>query len=161
MTLRRVGFVLLLFGLWLLLSQRWNPAHLAIGFAAAVAVVALGTRRKDPAATRTRVVSAALYVPWLLVRILLSGLHVSYLILHPRLPIRSKLFRYPHKLPYDTGTVLLSNSITLTPGTIAVEADESEVLVHALDASTGGDVTSGRLERRIRAVIRTQEDRRQ
>jgi multicomponent Na+:H+ antiporter subunit E len=45
--------------------------------------------------------------------------------------------------------VLLGNSITLTPGTITVEASSSELLVHAMDDDSAGDLTSLRMERRI------------
>jgi multicomponent Na+:H+ antiporter subunit E len=89
------------------------------------------------------------YVPWLLWRILQSGLHVSYLILHPRLPIDPKLISYQTNLKDEAGVVLLGNSITLTPGTITVEVNSHELLVHAMDDDSADDLTSLRMEQRI------------
>ena len=43
----------------------------------------------------------------------------------------------------------LANSITLTPGTIAVQIDNDELLVHALEADSIGDLADGRMAARV------------
>ena len=159
-TKRRALFALLLFALWMLLSESLNPLHVATGLAAAVVIAALNSRAPAPRPYRVRAWQAAIYVPWLLSRILLSGLHLAYLILHPRMPIAPKLFRHPTALGHEAGVVLLSNSITLTPGTITVEAGDDSVVVHAMDGKSAEDVLSERLERRVAAVFRPREGRR-
>lgn len=156
-TTRRALYALVLFALWMLLSESLHPLHVATGLAAALVIVALNTRAPASSPYRVRAWRAALYVPWLLSRILLSGLHLSYLILHPRMPIKPKLFRHATALGHEAGVVLLSNSITLTPGTITVEADDDGVLVHAMDGKSAEDVLSDRLERRIAAVFGPRE----
>ena len=45
------------------------------------------------------------------------------------------LVRFQVDLRSRAALVLLANSITLTPGTITVEAGEESFVVHALDAS--------------------------
>lgn len=159
-TTRRALYALVLFALWLLLSESLHPLHVATGLAAALVIVALNTRAPAAGAYRVRGWRAVLYVPWLLSRILLSGLHLSYLILHPRMPIEPKLFRHPTALGHEAGIVLLSNSITLTPGTITVEAGDDSVVVHAMDGKSAEDVLSDRLERQVAGVFAQREGRR-
>ena len=82
-----------------------------------------------------------------------SGFHLSVLILHPALPIDPKLMRYRTKLRQEAGIVLLGNSITLTPGTITVEVNSQDFVIHAMDDTSGHDVTSRRLEQQIAGLF--------
>ena len=49
--------------------------------------------------------------------------------------------------------MLLGNSITLTPGTITVELNSQDLLVHAMDDESAHDVTSLRLEQQIAGLF--------
>jgi multicomponent Na+:H+ antiporter subunit E len=135
--------------LWLLLSQSYNAFHMTLGLIASFAVALLNTERGKSELENVRWSRMLAYAPWLLWRILQSGLHLSYLILHPRLPIDPKLIRYETGLKSEAGVVLLGNSITLTPGTITVEVNSHELLVHAMDDDSADDLTSLRMELRI------------
>ncbi len=126
---------------------------MAVGLASALIVALLCT---DPTVSRTHTVRwarALIFFPWLFSRILLSGLHLSYLILHPRLPIKPQVFRHRVRLGNDEAVTLMGNSITLTPGTVTVQASPEELLVHAMDDESTLDVTSGRLERKVASVF--------
>ena len=152
-TKRLAFWTLVLFVLWLLLSESFRPAHMAVGLASAFVVALLS---RDPSVSRTytiRWMHALLYFPWLFSRIFLSGLHLSYLILHPRLPIKPQLFPHRVRLGNEEAVMLMGNSITLTPGTVTVEASAEELLVHAMDHESTLDVATGRLERRVNAVF--------
>ena len=87
----------------------------------------------------------------------MSGLHVSRLILHPKLPISPKLIRHKTKLKSDAELVVLGNSITLTPGTITVEIAPGELVVHAIDEASSTDITDGILDSRIERLFSTRE----
>ncbi len=52
------------------------------------------------------------------------------------------------------GLVVHANSITLTPGTITVEARPGEFLVHALTRAGAEGTTSGDMDRRVSALRR-------
>ncbi len=152
-TKRLAYWTVVLFVLWLLLSESFNALHMAVGLGAAFLVALL---RTDLRAERVYVIRwwrALLYIPWLFSRMLVSGVHVSYLILHPRLPIKPVLFRHRAALGSEEAVLLMGNSITLTPGTVTVEADAEELIVHALDEDSTGDVTSQRLERMVARVF--------
>lgn len=151
---RRLAFwTLVLFVLWLLLSETFTPAHMVLGLVCALVVAMLNKARSLPRSFTVRWVKALLYFPWLFVRIFLSGLHLSYLILHPRLPISPRLFPHRVRLGNEQAVMLMGNSITLTPGTVTVEADEEELLVHAMDDKSAEDVATGRLERKVTAIF--------
>jgi multicomponent Na+:H+ antiporter subunit E len=146
--LNTLGFFLI----WLLLSESFELFHVGLGLVAAFGVAWFNTDRSTSrsAIPRLRIVW---YFLWLVGRILQSGFHLSVLILHPALPIDPKLIRYPTKLREDTGLVLLGNSITLTPGTITVEINSQDLLVHAMDEKSARDVTSLRLEQQIAGLF--------
>jgi len=146
--LKTLGFFLI----WLLLSQSFNLFHVGLGLLAAFGVAWLNTDRSVSrfVILRLRIVW---YFLWLLGRILQSGFHLSVLILHPALPIDPKLIRYRTKLRTEAGIVLLGNSITLTPGTITVEVDSQDLVVHAMDDKSADDVTSQRIEQQMAGLF--------
>ena len=150
---------LALFVLWLLLSESYNLLHMAVGLAAAFAVAFMNTDRLTPSAYRIHWLRLAAFLPWLLWRIFLSGVHLSFLILHPRLPIDPIMFRHRTQLAHKNAVVLLGNSVTLTPGTLTVEADPDEVLVHAMDEYSAQDVKTLRLDRKIANLFKRTEAR--
>ena len=144
-----------LFVIWLLLTESYNPAHMALGLAASFGVALVNTdagRSPDVAIHWPQLLP---FFPWLFGRILVSGLHLSLLILHPKLPIAPALIRHRTKLSHEPGIVLLGNSVTLTPGTVTVEAQTNELIVHAMDDESLQDLHSGNLERKVADVFRT------
>ncbi len=150
---RLAYWTVVLFVLWLLLSESFNALHMAVGLLAAFSVAALRTELRTEQAYVVRWGRALAYMPWLFSRILLSGFHISYLILHPRLPVRPVIFRHRAGLGNEEAVLLMGNSITLTPGTVTVEADMDELVVHALDEKSMEDVASRRMERKVHGVF--------
>ena len=146
--LKTMGFFLI----WLLLSASFNLFHVGLGLVAAFGVAWFNTDRSASRFTilRLRIVW---YFLWLVGRILQSGFHLSVLILHPALPIDPKLIRYRTKLREEAGIVLLGNSITLTPGTITVEVNSQDLVVHAMDDKSAHDVTSLHMDQRIAGLF--------
>jgi multicomponent Na+:H+ antiporter subunit E len=72
------------------------------------------------------------YIPWLCWQIILANLDVAYRVLHPRMPIDPNVVRFRADLHTDFGKVLLANSITLTPGTVTIDVEGDEFIVHSL-----------------------------
>jgi multicomponent Na+:H+ antiporter subunit E len=144
-----------LFAGWLMLTQSTAPLHLTVGVVAAFVIARLNTAPNQHKTAKISWINAILYVPWLIWKVLQSGTHIAYLILHPRMPIEPKLIRYETKLASPLGVVLLGNSITLTPGTITAEITSNELVIHAMDQSAAGDITGLILERKIATVVRS------
>jgi len=155
----RILTAVILFALWLILSATYDPAHVIVG-----AVVAALVAWLNPALPHMRRLSwpaAIAYQPWLFGRILKSRIHVSRLILDPKLPISPELVRHQTKFKSDGELVVLGNSITLTPGTITMDIVDGEFYVHAVSPAAARTVQDREMEARIaHAFLDTPDDRR-
>ena len=155
---------LALFVLWLILSGKFDAFHVSIGVVSALCI-ALGTRRLllmppdiGPPGTHPATVLPLRflgYVPWLGWQILVSSLHVAYVVLHPRMPVQPRLLRFHTSFPHVLAQLTLATSITLTPGTVTLDVDNDEFLVHALtDTSAQGlQPHGGTMHRRVAALF--------
>jgi multicomponent Na+:H+ antiporter subunit E len=137
------------FAVWLMLSQQLDPFYLGLGLATALAVALLNP--VVPASGGVRWTKLALYLPWLLWQVLASGIHLAYLILHPRMPIEPKVIRYRTVLRTPAALVAFGNSITLTPGTITAEVSASELVIHSMDDAAASGLAD--MEERIARVF--------
>ena len=93
--------------------------------------------------------NALVYWPWLGLQIALSALTVSKIILTPRLPVSPVLLRVKMSQKSEVGKVTYANSITLTPGTVSVDIEGDEILVHALTQKGAAELTAGEMDRRV------------
>jgi multicomponent Na+:H+ antiporter subunit E len=142
----------LLFAFWLLLSGMFTPFLLAAGAASAVAVALLARRMEiaDREGLPLHASGAALtYWPWLVKEILKSGWQVARIILDPKLPVSPALARFAPSQRTTIGLVTHANSITLTPGTVTVEAEHGEFLVHALTQEGADGLAGSEMDRRV------------
>jgi multicomponent Na+:H+ antiporter subunit E len=149
---RLAALVLALFAFWLLLSGLYTPFLVGSGLAAAVAVAALARRMgaADPEGHPVHLTFAALgYWPWLVKEIAASGWAVARIILDPRLPISPALVRFVPSQRTAVGLVTHANSITLTPGTVTVEAERDGFLVHALTRENAEGLAGSEMDRRV------------
>lgn len=142
-----------LFAFWLLLSGLYTPFLISAGAAGALGVL-LFSRRMDvidheghPVHLGWRALFS--YWPWLLKEIVLSAWDVSRRIIDPRLPISPTLVRFKPSQSSELGLVIHANSITLTPGTITVEVEKGEMLVHALSAEGAAGLAGSEMDRRV------------
>ena len=145
------------FVIWLILSGKYNPFHIALGLVVSFGVAWLNSGHADSPFQNLPLLRIVWFFPWLFGRIVQSSLHLTALILHPALPIDPKLIHYRTKLQGQAAIVLLGNSITLTPGTITAELNAQELIVHAMDNASGDDLTSQRLEQKIAKVFQQQQ----
>ena len=146
-----------LFVFWLLLSGIYTPFLVLAGLGASVAVALLAQRMEitDREGHPIHLAFAALaYWPWLLKEIASSGWQVARIILDPRLPISPTLVRFRPSQKTSVGLATHANSITLTPGTITVEADHDEFLVHALTREGAAGVVDSEMDRRVSRMDR-------
>jgi multicomponent Na+:H+ antiporter subunit E len=146
-----------LFVFWLLLSGIYTPFLVLAGLGASIAVALLARRMEitDREGHPIHLALAALtYWPWLLKEIVKSGWRVSRIILDPRLPISPTLVRFKPSQKTTVALATHANSITLTPGTITVEADSEEFLVHALTREGAASVAGSEMDRRVSRLDR-------
>lgn len=76
-----------------------------------------------------------LYLGNLLIEIVRANVSVCHFVLSDRDEIHPVMVSFHTTLKSSLARVILTNSITLTPGTITVSLQEDEVIVHCLDRS--------------------------
>lgn len=150
--MRVVALGATLFAFWLLLSGIYTPFLVLAGLGASAAVATLAWRMgaADPEGYPVQFTLAAVtYWPWLLKEIALSGWQVTRIILAPRLPVSPTLVRFKPSQKTTVGLVTHANSITLTPGTLTVEAEPDGFLVHALTRTGADALADSEMDRRV------------
>jgi|WetSurMetagenome_2_1015567.scaffolds.fasta_scaffold482165_2 multicomponent Na+:H+ antiporter subunit E len=67
-----------------------------------------------------------------------ANLHVAYIVIHPKLPIKPGIVKIKTSLTKDSARTVLANSITLTPGTMTVDInpDTNEYYIHWIDIAS-------------------------
>lgn len=158
--MRYILMGLALFGIWLLWSGHYTLEHalvFAMGVASCAFVVYLShrldivDREGHPIHLAGRLV---LYLPWLLWAIAKANIDIAKRILLPQMPIDPHVVRVEATQKSDLCRVIFANSITLTPGTVSLDLDGEDIVVHALTREAADDVQSGDMNRRVTALER-------
>lgn len=153
--MRNIAIVMVLFALWLLLSGIYTTMLVGLGFASSLLVLLIikrmDTRDGDSVDIRLSVIEFAKYLAWLMVEIARANWAVTKTILSPDMNIRQHLFMVPYTQKTDLAQVVFANSITLTPGTITVETEDGQFLVHAVSYSDDDPAAIADMDARITA----------
>ena len=152
--MRVASLAFALFVFWLLLSGHYDAFLLGAGALAALGIAFAGRRfgYADREGHPVELILAGLrYWPWLVVEIAKSALTVARIIVSPSLPIAPRLVKLPAGPKTAVGMATYANSITLTPGTITVDADRQHhwVMVHALTGDGVTGLAAGDMDRRV------------
>ncbi|MBN4083091.1 Na+/H+ antiporter subunit E [bacterium AH-315-B06] len=152
---RAVSLVLTLFATWLLLSGVYEPLYIVLGLGSCIVAVVIGVRMEvvdhesHPIQLTRRFPG---YLLWLAKEIVVANIDISKQILKPRLDIQPRVIRVKPSQRDELGLVIYANSITLTPGTVTIDIDDGEMVVHALTADSAADLQSGEMDRRVTAL---------
>ena len=153
------GTFVILYIFWIVLSGRFDYFHLSLGIISCAVVTHAshdllfkGTRARD---VYTQLVRFVKYLPWHIYQIILSGIYVTYLALHPRMSmlIDPHIIRFKTRLKKDLSLMTFGNSITLTPGTITVLIKKGYFYVHAIDKKVAEDLLTGEMEDKVADVF--------
>lgn len=153
-----MGLIVVLSAVWLAWSGHTEPLTLALGAGSIVFVTWLSAHMKvlDDESVPTGVLYTRLavaYVPWLALEVVKSNLDVARRILTPgALPISPRLVRVPCSQRTALAKVIYANSITLTPGTVSVDVEDGEILVHALSAEAAASIADGVMDAKCSAL---------
>lgn len=151
---RLVITALLLSVSWLLWSGMYKPLLLSLGLVS-VAVTMLLAYRMHFFKVRVYAlrfsVGIVRYWVWLFFEVIKSSLQVTREILRPTINLKPQVIQIPRAARSDFQTMMLGNSITLTPGTITLDVDEDTILVHALTKAGADDLLAGSMAKRVDA----------
>ncbi|WP_297064705.1 monovalent cation/H+ antiporter subunit E [Thermococcus sp.] len=132
--------------IWLVLTAGtngllWNTQELIAGLIFALIV---GYTTRDVVGDKSvrflnpvKWIEWIVYVPVLFWGMVKANLHVAYLVITGK--IRPGIVRVPVELENDAQYTILANSITLTPGTLTIDAcpEEKALYVHWIDIPPG------------------------
>lgn len=147
-------------GVYLLLAASLAPAELALAAGVGLLAALLVSRHfsfSPRILSPVRLLRALLYFPYFLAQMVWANLKIAAVVLSPRLPLRPSIVRAPSRLRTPTGILLLSSSITLTPGTLTVDAEKDRLYIHCVQASEREDqdpegAITGGFEKRLKGV---------
>jgi multicomponent Na+:H+ antiporter subunit E len=156
----------LLFGLWLLLSGKFVLEFMVLGAAASALVVFVTSHLVEPSSTEDyqplpvsfvwlglTAARLMIYLPWMIFEIVTANIQVAYQVLHPKLPISPQILVFRTTLDSEPSQIVLAQSITLTPGTITMDLDRGQFVVHALFPARDQLLGKGGMQERVGRVF--------
>lgn len=150
--LHAISLTAVLFGAWLLLSGRFTALPISFGVLSVAVAVGIALRM-DVIDHESHPVHLTWRIPaywfWLLVKIVKSNLDVARTILGVGDPPAPNVATVKPSQRTELGQVIHANSITLTPGTIAIELEDGEITVHALTRASAEDLATGAMDERV------------
>lgn len=123
-----------LFLFWVLLNGSTATDILIVGGIAAFLIAVMfhdglavvSELRINPKA----IVTTILYVPFFLKELVKSNINLAKIVLSPELPLKPGIVKVRTRLKSRMGRLLLTSSITLTPGTLTVDLIGEWIYVH-------------------------------
>ena len=130
----------LLFGFWVLLNGKWTAEIAIVGVIVCAALYAFMCAFMDYSPKKEWKIAKRFgkivgYFFYLVGEVFKSAWGVMKLIWSPTMVIEPEVTSFHTRLRTDAGKVVLANSITMTPGTITIDVQEDEFLIHCLDTS--------------------------
>jgi multicomponent Na+:H+ antiporter subunit E len=142
---------------WLLNSGHYSALILSLGFASILLILImvfkmeLVDQESQPLNLTFKIWGFYL---WLSKEIILSNITVVKHIWLGNKSISPTLQKIKISQQTDMGKVIYANSITLTPGTIAIDLIEDEIIVHALLSQGVEVLETGEMDRRVTLLER-------
>ena len=140
---------------WLLWSGIYKPLLLGLGIFSCVLTIYIKYRMEY---FQTEVFALGFgrrlisYWLWLAIEVVKSSLDVARIVLSPSLPISPQVVRIKASCEHPVDQAILANSITLTPGTLALDVYNGEITVHALTRAGADELRKGEMDRRVQTL---------
>lgn len=152
---RMLALLVPLVAAWLLWSGLYKPLLLGLGLFSCLLTIYIKYRMEY---FQTEMFALQLgrrligYWMWLSKEVVKSSLDVARIIVSPSLPISPQIVTIKASCDNPVDQAILANSITLTPGTLALDVYEGEITVHALTEAGATELRKGEMDRRILAL---------
>lgn len=150
--MRALSLLGLLVAAWLLWSGLFKPLLLGLGMFSCLLTLYI-THRMGYFETEVFALRFGrrlfAYWMWLAKEIVKSSLEVARVVISPRMPISPQVIRIKPSCTHPVDLAILANSITLTPGTLALDVHNGEITVHTLTEAGAADLRKGEMNRRV------------
>ena len=145
-----------MFIFWILLSGEFTFILITSGVVASLITAYLShdifIGKADLKTETGRVFKFIVYIPWLLWEIILANVEIAYLVLSPKPLVDPQIVRFKNDLKTDLGIVTLAHSITLTPGTVTVDANREEFVIHAIWQKSADGIIGGEMQQKVKKI---------
>ena len=152
-----ISLFLTLAAFWLLNSGHYTNLLLILGLASVVLVLII-SRRMDVVDHESQPIHLTPtifgYYIWLIKAIVEANITVLKHIWLGNDSISPTLEKITISQQTDMGKVIYANSITLTPGTVAIDLCDNEIIVHGLLRQDIESLKSGEMDRRVSQLER-------
>lgn len=135
--------------LWWVLTEGANHSWWMGGIMALIAAL-INSRMTPPQSFSFR--GLFHFVPFFIWHSLKGGIDVAWRAFRPNMAISPALVTYPLRLPSGSPQIFMTNAISLLPGTLAADLEESVLKVHVLDGQGAYRSDLALLEQKIAAV---------
>ncbi len=139
----RIGFFALL---WWIFTEG-APDSWRMGVILVLIAASLSTRMTPPQSFSLR--GLFQFVPFFIHYSLKGGIDVAWRALRPNMAISPALVTYRLRLPNGAPQIFMTSVISLLPGTLAADLEESTLKVHVLDGSKAYQDELALLEQKI------------
>lgn len=140
---------------WLLSSGHYTPLIMTFGVLSIIFVIFL-VHRMDVVDNESQPLHLTARLPgyylWLAKEVILSNISVVKHIWLGNEAISPTLATIDASQKTDIGKVIYATSITLTPGTVAVDLVGDQIVVHALLRESIEELNAGEMDRRVRQL---------
>ncbi len=148
------------FIVWIALTDIKSYEEIIVGLVLAVLISLLAghflvTTEKSQHPFR-RVLYFIIYIFKFFWEMIKANIEVAYLVIHPYLPIKPGIVKIKTDLKKDSAITILSNSITLTPGTLTVDVNREtrEMYIHCIKAEVESvDEATKRIGHRFEKIL--------
>ena len=149
----KISLIISLAFLWVMLSGHYTPLLLSLGLLSVLIVAIISSRMNliifDQPILQLYFIKFIPYGFWLIFQIIKSNIDVCKRILNPKLPISPRLVTVRSSQLSNFAKVIYANSITLTPGTISIDLNGSDIKVHSLSKIGVDGLKAGDMDRKI------------
>jgi multicomponent Na+:H+ antiporter subunit E len=143
-------YFLVLFALWYVLSGYLKPLLLFFGLTSVLFVSWMSFRAKaldNDSLPLNLLLRLPFYWLWLVKEIFKSGVTTTKIIWNNN--PSPELIKIKASQKNSTGIANYANAITLTPGTVTIEVEKNNLLIHALSKELSEDLQTGEMDRLI------------
>lgn len=158
----KLAMFVVLFGFWMVLSGRTETKFIVYGLITAIVTTwvtypLLLVPNKDGSKRYfvfgVSIPKFIMYFFWLMWQLVLANIDVLLATTAQELEIDPKVVRFYFRADNPMASVVLANSITLTPGTVTINVtDDGLYEIHALTKGAAAGVLDGSMQKKVAAL---------
>ena len=127
---------IVVFIFWLILSGIPTIGMIALGVLSSLLIIFLINKMDiidhETSLLNFKPIRLLIYFFWLIKEMMLSNILVCYYIISPKAKINPSVIKVKASQKSEVGKVLYANSITFTPGTVTIDVNGDDLVVHVL-----------------------------